>query len=123
MHAALAKRASDLCLTRVSAVPGLAMAIVIPFCSLLAPVPARAQSDQGAPQDAGPSRQLTIAPREVLETAVCEGGTVTGGKCTCPAEFKFLPAAFGTGGSCVRSNAENCRGGDLTAAGICLCSG
>src|SRR5207248_710134 len=62
-------------------------------------------------------------PREALETVACEGGTVTAGKCTCPAEFKFLPASSGTGGSCVRSNAENCRGGDLTAGGSCLCSG
>src|SRR5438876_530016 len=67
----------------------LAIAIVISICSLLASVSVRAQSDQGAPQDASPSRQLTIAPREALEAVACEGGTVTGGKCTCPAEFRF----------------------------------
>src|SRR5258705_691453 len=110
-------------MTRGFVVTRLAIAIVISVCSLLAPVSARAQSDKGATQDASPLRHLTIAPREVLETAVCEGGTVKGGKCTCTAEFKFLPATSGAGGSCVRSNAENCRGGDLTAAGICLCSG
>jgi hypothetical protein len=109
--------------TRGFVVTRLAIAIVISICSLLASVSVRAQSDQGVPQDASPSRQLTIAPREALEAVACEGGTVTGGKCTCPAEFKLLPATSGTGGSCVRSNAENCRGGDLTAAGICLCSG
>jgi hypothetical protein len=110
-------------MTRGFVVTRLAIAIVISLCGLLAPVSARAQSDQGAPPDASPSRQLTIAPRGTLEAIACEGGTVTAGKCTCPAEFKFLPATSGTGGSCVRSNAENCRGGDLTAAGSCLCSG
>ena len=29
----------------------------------------------------------------------------------------------GNGGTCVRSNAENCRGGVQTVAGICLCDG
>ena len=110
-------------MTRGFVVTRLAIAIVISLCGLLAPVSARAQSDQSAPPDASPSRQLTIAPREALETVTCEGGTVTGGKCICSAEFKFLPAISGAGGSCVRSNAENCRGGDLTAAGRCLCSG
>jgi hypothetical protein len=70
-----------------------------------------------------PTRQLTTTIRESVETIACDGGTVTGGKCTCPAEFRLLPAASGKDGACVRNNAENCRGGDLTAAGTCLCSG
>ena len=76
--------------------------------------------------DAGPtspSRQLTTTIRESVETIACDGGTVTNGKCTCPAEFKLLAAASGKGGVCVRSNAESCRGGDLTVAGTCLCTG
>ena len=58
-----------------------------------------------------------------METIVCDGGTVTDGKCACPAQFTLLPAAFGPGGTCVRARAENCLGGELTAAGTCLCSG
>jgi hypothetical protein len=76
--------------------------------------------------DAGPtspSRQLTTTIRESVETIACDGGTVTSGKCICPAEFKLLPAASGKGGACVRNNAESCRGGDLTVAGTCLCTG
>ena len=69
------------------------------------------------------SRQLTTTIRESVETVACDGGTVTSGKCTCPAEFKLLPAASGKGGACVRTNAESCRGGDLTVAGTCLCTG
>ena len=54
----------------------------------------------------------------------CDGGTATSGKCSCPVGFKLLPAAPNdAGGTCVRVNAENCRGGDLTVAGTCLCNG
>src|SRR5262245_24976255 len=54
---------------------------------------------------------------------LCDGGAVTGGACTCPGGYTLLPATSGSGGACVRSNAENCRGGVLTAAGVCLCDG
>ena len=53
----------------------------------------------------------------------CDGGTVSGSTCTCPADYTLLPATSGNGGTCVRSNAENCRGGVQTVAGICLCDG
>jgi len=53
----------------------------------------------------------------------CDGGTVTGSTCACPAGYALLPATTGSGGTCVRSNAENCRGGVLTVAGVCLCDG
>ena len=66
-------------MTRGFVVTRLAIAIVISFCGLLARVSARAQSDQSTPPDASPSRQLTIAPREALETVACEGGAVTAG--------------------------------------------
>ena len=89
--------------------------------------PANTHLDAGAciadSSPASPTRQLTTAVRPPVETITCEGGTVTSGKCTCPAEFRLLAAPSGAGGSCVRNNAENCRGGDLTAAGTCLCSG
>jgi hypothetical protein len=54
---------------------------------------------------------------------ICDGGTVAGTACTCPGGYTLLPATTGGGGTCVRSNAENCRGGVLTVAGICLCDG
>ncbi len=48
---------------------------------------------------------------------------MSGSTCSCPAGYTLLPATSGSGGTCVRSNAENCRGGVLTVAGICLCDG
>jgi hypothetical protein len=101
----------------------LATVIALSFFGLVVPLAAFAQSDQAAPTGTGSSRQLTKTIREPVETIPCEGGTVTDGKCTCSAEFKLLPAASGKGGACVRTNAENCLGGELNAAGTCLCSG
>jgi hypothetical protein len=110
--------------TKGLVVTRLAAAIAIAILGLLAPMAALAQSDQVAPTGTGSSRQLTTKIREpVVETIACDGGAVTEGKCTCPAEFRLLASASGKGGACVRSNAENCRGGELTAAGTCLCSG
>jgi hypothetical protein len=55
---------------------------------------------------------------------VCDGGTVTNGTCACPAGFNVMPAAGNAGGgTCVRTNAENCLGGELTVNGKCMCSG
>ena len=54
---------------------------------------------------------------------VCEGGTVTNGTCACPAGFNLMPSAGNAGGTCVRTNAENCLGGELTVSGKCMCSG
>jgi hypothetical protein len=55
---------------------------------------------------------------------VCEGGTVTNGTCACPAGFNLMPASGNAGGGmCVRTNAENCLGGELTVSGKCMCSG
>lgn len=56
-------------------------------------------------------------------TILCDGGTVSGGACNCPAGYALLPAGSGSGGICARSHAENCRGGELTVGGVCLCSG
>ncbi len=88
--------------------------------------PANTHLDAGAcvaDVSPSPSRQLTTTIRESVETIACDGGTVTSGTCTCPADFRLLPAASGKGGACVRTNAENCLGGDLTVAGSCLCIG
>lgn len=100
----------------------LAAVIAIAMFGLIAPTMAFAQSDQ-APTGTGSTRQLTKTIREPVETIACDGGTVTGGQCACPAEFRLLPASSGKGGACVRNNTENCRGGDLTADGTCLCNG
>ncbi len=54
---------------------------------------------------------------------VCDGGTVTNGTCACPAGFNLMPAAGNAGGTCVRTNADNCLGGELTVNGKCMCSG
>lgn len=100
----------------------LATAIAIVIFGLIAPLTAFAQSHQTAPTGSG-SRALSNTIREPVETIACDGGTVTDGKCACPAESRLLPAASGNGGMCVRARAENCVGGELTAAGTCLCGG
>jgi hypothetical protein len=48
----------------------------------------------------------------------CDGGQLSGGACTCPAGFRLEPAS----GRCIRTDADNCLGGDLTVAGTCLCN-
>jgi hypothetical protein len=55
---------------------------------------------------------------------VCDGGQLSGGSCACPAGFKLKPAGDdpAAGGSCIRTDAENCLGGELTVAGTCTCT-
>jgi hypothetical protein len=61
------------------------------------------------------------APRPAV-SIVCDGGQSSGGTCACPAGFKLKPAGdMAAGGACVRTDAENCLGGELTVAGACLC--
>jgi hypothetical protein len=58
------------------------------------------------------------------ENLVCDGGRVSNGQCLCPAGFRVIATtAGGNGGMCVRTNAENCLGGELTVGGTCLCNG
>jgi len=65
-----------------------------------------------------------VPARKADDTVVCDGGTVTGGRCVCPAGYNVMPASDGAGGgTCVRMNAENCLGGELTVSGTCLCNG
>jgi hypothetical protein len=63
------------------------------------------------------------APRPAVNI-VCDGGQLSGGLCSCPAGFKLKPAGdnVAAGGSCVRTDAENCLGGELTVSGTCLCN-
>jgi hypothetical protein len=62
------------------------------------------------------------APKPAVNI-VCNGGQLSGGTCSCPAAFKLKQAAddIGTGGTCVRTDAENCLGGEMTVSGTCLC--
>lgn len=63
------------------------------------------------------------APPRALITVTCNGGTASDGQCTCPAGFWLMAAATDPGGICVRANADNCLGGQMTVAGECLCDG
>jgi hypothetical protein len=56
-------------------------------------------------------------------TTICDGGSVTEGRCACPAGFDLMANGDNGGGTCVRSHAENCLGGELTVDGKCLCTG
>lgn len=65
-----------------------------------------------------------VPARRPDETIVCNGGAVTNGNCGCPAGFNLIPATGNPGGgTCVKTNAENCLGGELTVSGRCLCNG
>ena len=58
------------------------------------------------------------------ENIACDGGTVDSGTCVCPSGFSLMRAAANAGGgTCVRTNAENCLGGEMTVSGKCLCNG
>jgi hypothetical protein len=60
----------------------------------------------------------------VPENIACDGGTLSNGACVCPSGFVPMRAAGNAGrGTCVRTDAENCLGGEMTVAGKCLCSG
>jgi hypothetical protein len=73
-----------------------------------------------APAHAGPD----IDPRQADDSVVCDGGTLSNGACSCPAGFDLMSTNGNLPGSgtCVRTNAENCLGGELTVAGKCLCN-
>ena len=65
------------------------------------------------------------SPRQPEQPAiVCNGGTVTNGACACPQGFKLMPTAGSAAvGTCARTDADNCLGGELTVSGKCICSG
>jgi len=65
-----------------------------------------------------PSENITRRPEL---TVICNGGTVTNRACTCPSGYRVMASDNEAGGTCVRSNAENCLGGELTVGGKCLC--
>src|SRR5260370_24598769 len=90
---------------------GAAAAISI-YWLFFIPSPALAQSEQGA-------------ARKADDGVVCEGGRLVEGRCSCPAGFNLLPANANVAGSgtCVKTNAENCLGGQMTVAGTCFWNG
>ncbi|MET4384715.1 hypothetical protein ABIB73_000450 [Bradyrhizobium sp. F1.4.3] len=72
--------------------------------------------------DGGACVADTPRPPHALITITCNGGAAGNGQCTCPAGFELMPAEMDPGGTCVRSNAENCVGGAMTVTGQCLCN-
>jgi hypothetical protein len=94
-------------MTRFSAAAAISI-----FLALFTSLPAPAQSGQYTPD--GPP---------AADNPVCNGGSMTDGRCACPAGFDLLANGDNTGGVCVRSHAENCLGGELTVDGKCLCTG
>src|ERR1700759_1354726 len=62
--------------------------------------------------------------RKADEPLLCDGGTASGGRCVCPAGYTVMPPrGGGSGGTCVRTDAANCQGGELTVSGACMCNG
>jgi hypothetical protein len=63
------------------------------------------------------------APKPAVNI-LCDGGQLSGGLCSCPAGFRLEPAGdnAAAGGRCVRTDADNCLGGELTVSGACLCN-
>jgi hypothetical protein len=71
-----------------------------------------------------PSLATAQAPERLSAPVACTGGKVTNGTCVCPEGFKVIPTDDETsGGTCVKTDAENCLGGELTVSGTCLCNG
>jgi hypothetical protein len=99
--------AEGLIMTRFGAAAAIAIYWLFLICS-----PALAQSGKDL-------------ARKADDSIVCDGGSRVEGKCSCPAGFDLLPASANAAGSgtCVKTDAENCLGGQMTVAGTCFCSG
>jgi hypothetical protein len=64
--------------------------------------------------------------RKADEPLLCDGGTASSGRCVCPTGYIVMPprgGGGGGGGTCVRTDASNCQGGELTVSGSCMCNG
>lgn len=86
------------------------------------PEPAPAVAPPAPPAPPPPAVAEPVAPP--LAAFVCDGGTATNGTCVCPSGFSLIPAPGNApGGTCARTDADNCLGGELTVSGKCLCSG
>ena len=96
-------------MTRLSAAAAISI-----FLVFLTSPPANAQSGQ----------DNVPFSRKTADNIVCDGGSVTDGRCACPAGFQLMPDSVNSGGgTCVKSHTENCLGGELTVDGKCLCNG
>jgi hypothetical protein len=71
-----------------------------------------------------PLPPLPQQARKADEPLVCDGGTASSGQCVCPAGYILMQSrGGGSGGTCVRTDAANCQGGELTVSGSCMCNG
>jgi len=65
-----------------------------------------------------------VPTRTADEPILCDGGTASEGRCVCPSGYIAMPPrGGGSGGTCVRTDAANCQGGELTVSGNCMCNG
>ncbi|MFO1108699.1 MAG: hypothetical protein U1E61_05925 [Bradyrhizobium sp.] len=94
--------------------------VTAPAAAAVPAAPAAAPLGAAVPAATPAAPSATASPAVAI---LCDGGTATGSTCSCPGGYTLLPATIGSGGTCVRSNAENCQGGVLTVAGVCLCDG
>jgi hypothetical protein len=82
-----------------------------------------------APSAVAPPIPPPLPPpiRKADEPMLCDGGTASSGRCVCPAGYIVMPprggGGGGGGGTCVRTDASNCQGGELTVSGACMCNG
>jgi hypothetical protein len=77
----------------------------------------------GTHQDAPSGRCITDIAVRRPDNLVCDGGSISGGACTCPAGYNLMPMSGNAGGICVRTNSETCQGGRQTVSGRCMCDG
>jgi hypothetical protein len=68
---------------------------------------------------------LPSTTRKADEPLLCDGGTASSGRCVCPAGYIVMQPRGGGGaggGTCVRTDASNCQGGELSVNGTCTCN-
>jgi hypothetical protein len=91
----------------------------------LAPAPTALAPEPPAPPPPSPAvAPLPPAPPLTNQAVFCDGGNVINGSCACPAGFHVMAiSGVAVGGRCVKTDAENCLGGELTVTGFCQCNG
>jgi hypothetical protein len=99
------------------------------------PPPSTALAPPPPPTVAPPLPPVAVAPPlpppplppplpQANQTVACDGGKTINGACACPAGFHVMPInGVAAGGACVKTDAENCLGGELTVSGTCQCNG